>query len=178
MPGTNRSSSGMLRAPLARISSRSSTVMLPGTSDGACFSRVALSTVGSSRGSRLLAWTGSAGNRTQSAASDTGRDRGGRVGMGQSPFFVACMVTMRSGFFIIASLLLLVNIYCWLFICLEGTCMSDLKGPVTVLGGGRFGTTLANLLASNGVPTTIWLRDEEQAAAMRDSGENARYLPG
>src|SRR5690606_24737913 len=88
------------------------------------------------------------------------------------------MVTMQGGFFIIASLLLLVNIYCWLFICLEGTCMSDLKGPVTVLGGGSFGTTLANLLASNGVPTTLWLRDEEQAAAMRDSGENARYLPG
>lgn len=56
--------------------------------------------------------------------------------------------------------------------------MSDLKGPVTVLGGGSFGTTLANLLAINGVSTTLWLRDEEQAAAMREKGENTRYLPG
>lgn len=56
--------------------------------------------------------------------------------------------------------------------------MSDLKVPVTVLGGGSFGTTLANLLATNGVPTTLWLRDEEQAASMRQQGENTRYLPG
>lgn len=56
--------------------------------------------------------------------------------------------------------------------------MSDLKVPVTVLGGGSFGTTLANLLATNGVPVTLWLRDEEQAAAMRKQRENVRYLPG
>ena len=56
--------------------------------------------------------------------------------------------------------------------------MSDLKVPVTVLGGGSFGTTLANLLATNGVPTTLWLRDEQQAAAMRQERENTRYLPG
>ena len=56
--------------------------------------------------------------------------------------------------------------------------MTDLKVPVTVLGGGSFGTTLANLLASNGVPTTLWLRNEEQAAEMRRQGENSRYLPG
>src|SRR5690606_4707789 len=55
MPGTRRSSSGMLRAPLARISSRPSTVMLPGTSAGACFSLVALSTVGSSGGASVRA---------------------------------------------------------------------------------------------------------------------------
>lgn len=56
--------------------------------------------------------------------------------------------------------------------------MSDHKVSVTVLGGGSFGTTLANLLATNGVPTTLWLRDEEQAASMRKEGENTRYLPG
>src|SRR5690554_1962732 len=88
------------------------------------------------------------------------------------------MVTARSGFFIIASLLSLTNIYCWLFNSLKGICMSDLKVPVTVLGGGSFGTTLANLLAGNDVPTRLWLRDEEQAASMRAKGENARYLPG
>ncbi|HIZ51228.1 MAG TPA: NAD(P)H-dependent glycerol-3-phosphate dehydrogenase [Candidatus Pseudomonas excrementavium] len=56
--------------------------------------------------------------------------------------------------------------------------MTDHKVPVTVLGGGSFGTTLANLLASNGVPATLWLRNEEQASEMRDQGENTRYLPG
>src|SRR5690554_1592425 len=56
--------------------------------------------------------------------------------------------------------------------------MSDLKVPVTVLGGGSFGTTLANLLATEGVPTSLWLRDEQKAAAMRQQRENTRYLPG
>ncbi|GGI94410.1 NAD(P)H-dependent glycerol-3-phosphate dehydrogenase [Halopseudomonas pertucinogena] len=56
--------------------------------------------------------------------------------------------------------------------------MSDLKASVTVLGGGSFGTTLANLMATNGVPATLWLRDEEQADAMRGKRENSRYLPG
>ncbi|WP_185266639.1 NAD(P)H-dependent glycerol-3-phosphate dehydrogenase [Halopseudomonas xiamenensis] len=56
--------------------------------------------------------------------------------------------------------------------------MTDLKVPVTVLGGGSFGTTLANLLAANGVPATLWLRNEQQAADMRRQGENTRYLPG
>lgn len=56
--------------------------------------------------------------------------------------------------------------------------MSDLKAPVTVLGGGSFGTTLANLMATNGVPARLWLRDEEQAEAMREKRENSRYLPG
>src|SRR5690606_23530768 len=93
-------------------------------------------------------------------------------------FHNAGMVTARSGFFIIASLLSLTNIYCWLFNSLKGICMSDLKVPVTVLGGGSFGTTLANLLAGNDVPTRLWLRDEEQAASMRAKGETSRYLPG
>src|SRR5690606_23757176 len=72
MPGTSRRISGILRAPLARISSLSSTVMLPGTSAGACFRRVALSTVGSSSGSRLSAqrgWAVSPRHRVSSAAA-------------------------------------------------------------------------------------------------------------
>lgn len=56
--------------------------------------------------------------------------------------------------------------------------MTDHKVPVAVLGGGSFGTTLANLLASNSVPTTLWLRNEEQASEMREQRENTRYLPG
>lgn len=56
--------------------------------------------------------------------------------------------------------------------------MSDHKVPVTVMGGGSFGTTLANLMAANGVTTTLWLRDEALAAQMRTEHENTRYLPG
>ena len=54
--------------------------------------------------------------------------------------------------------------------------MSQLK--VAVLGGGSFGTVIANLAASNGHATTLWLRDPQQLADMRGSHENARYLPG
>lgn len=54
--------------------------------------------------------------------------------------------------------------------------MSQFK--VAVLGGGSFGTVIANLAASNGHATTLWLRDPQQLADMRETGENTRYLPG
>lgn len=54
--------------------------------------------------------------------------------------------------------------------------MTQLK--VAVLGGGSFGTVIANLAASNGCATTLWLRDPQQLADMRESHENTRYLPG
>lgn len=54
--------------------------------------------------------------------------------------------------------------------------MSTLR--VAVLGGGSFGTVIANLAANNGHATTLWLRDPEQLADMRASHENTRYLPG
>lgn len=54
--------------------------------------------------------------------------------------------------------------------------MSELK--VAVLGGGSFGTVIANLAATNGHATTLWLRDPEQLADMRNTHENGRYLPG
>ncbi|MNM36496.1 Glycerol-3-phosphate dehydrogenase [NAD(P)+] [compost metagenome] len=50
--------------------------------------------------------------------------------------------------------------------------------PVAVLGGGSFGTAVANLLAENGVPVRQWMRDPEQAEAMRVNRENPRYLKG
>ncbi|WP_431685861.1 NAD(P)H-dependent glycerol-3-phosphate dehydrogenase [Hahella sp. NBU794] len=49
---------------------------------------------------------------------------------------------------------------------------------VAVLGGGSFGTALANIAAGNGYPTVLWMRDQERAAEMSKTGENARYLPG
>lgn len=50
--------------------------------------------------------------------------------------------------------------------------------PVAVLGGGSFGTAVANLLAENGVPVRQWMRDPAQAEAMRVNRENPRYLKG
>ncbi|MFS0827739.1 NAD(P)H-dependent glycerol-3-phosphate dehydrogenase [Pseudomonas phoenicis] len=50
--------------------------------------------------------------------------------------------------------------------------------PVAVLGGGSFGTAVANLLAENGVPVRQWMRDPQQAETMRVKRENPRYLKG
>lgn len=51
-----------------------------------------------------------------------------------------------------------------------------IKQPVAVLGGGSFGTALANLIAANGYPVLLWMRDPAQAAAIRETGRNPRYL--
>lgn len=52
------------------------------------------------------------------------------------------------------------------------------KQPVAVLGGGSFGTAASNLLAENGHRVLQWMRDPEQARAMREQRENPRYLKG
>ncbi|CAA2143394.1 MULTISPECIES: NAD(P)H-dependent glycerol-3-phosphate dehydrogenase [Methylobacterium] len=53
--------------------------------------------------------------------------------------------------------------------------MSD---RIAVVGGGAWGTALANAAAATGRPVTLWLRDGEAAARLQASRENARYLPG
>jgi glycerol-3-phosphate dehydrogenase (NAD(P)+) len=50
--------------------------------------------------------------------------------------------------------------------------------PIAVLGGGSFGTALANLLAENGQRVLLWMRDPAQAEAIREKRENPRYLKG
>lgn len=50
--------------------------------------------------------------------------------------------------------------------------------PIAVLGGGSFGTALANLLADNGQRVHLWMRDAAQAEAIRVQRENPRYLKG
>ena len=49
---------------------------------------------------------------------------------------------------------------------------------VTVVGTTSWGTTLAILLANNGSDVTLWARTEEEASALRQSGENPRLPPG
>ncbi|MCB1675248.1 MAG: NAD(P)H-dependent glycerol-3-phosphate dehydrogenase [Pseudomonadales bacterium] len=49
---------------------------------------------------------------------------------------------------------------------------------VAVLGGGSFGTVIANIIAGNGHRVRLWLRNEERASAINTQRQNAEYLPG
>ena len=55
--------------------------------------------------------------------------------------------------------------------------MHEVK-QVAVLGGGSFGTAIANIIAHNGYPTFLWMRDEERARQAQQNRENPEYLPG
>ena len=48
---------------------------------------------------------------------------------------------------------------------------------VAVLGGGSFGTVLANLAASNGYNVSLWVRDSDQALRINSEGANTSYHP-
>jgi glycerol-3-phosphate dehydrogenase (NAD(P)+) len=54
----------------------------------------------------------------------------------------------------------------------------NLQHRVAVIGGGSFGTVLANIVAHNGFPVRLWLRDEELAQEMGQTRVNSRYVPG
>lgn len=49
---------------------------------------------------------------------------------------------------------------------------------VAVLGGGSFGTVIANLVAANGNPTQLWMRNSKLADEINRTRENIEYLPG
>lgn len=48
---------------------------------------------------------------------------------------------------------------------------------VTVLGGGSFGTAMANTAVRNGCDTMIWIRDAQAADDINRTHINKRYLP-
>lgn len=54
---------------------------------------------------------------------------------------------------------------------------SSTAAPVTVLGGGAWGTALAIQLARNNQPVRLWTNDAEQASVMADTRCNEGYLP-
>ena len=56
--------------------------------------------------------------------------------------------------------------------------MSSQKLTVAVLGGGSFGTAIANIIALNGYETWLWMRSAERAVEIASARENAKYLPG
>jgi glycerol-3-phosphate dehydrogenase (NAD(P)+) len=49
---------------------------------------------------------------------------------------------------------------------------------ISVIGGGSWGTTLANLLAKKGERVSLWVREQDLMAEMRSSRTNTWYLPG
>ena len=54
--------------------------------------------------------------------------------------------------------------------------MNNIK-KVAVLGGGSFGTVLANIAASNGNNVSLWVRDSDQALRINSEGANSTYHP-
>ena len=54
----------------------------------------------------------------------------------------------------------------------------DRANRVAVIGGGSWGTALANAAAHAGRQVVLWMRDGEAAARIEAGRENARYLPG
>jgi glycerol-3-phosphate dehydrogenase (NAD(P)+) len=52
------------------------------------------------------------------------------------------------------------------------------KHRVAVLGGGSFGTVIANIIAANNHAVTLWMRCDERAEILNESQENPTYLPG
>lgn len=79
----------------------------------------------------------------------------------------------------------------WLDHCLtrkpKEDFMADITTPnsqenpltrIAVLGGGSFGTAIANICAHNGHPTYLWMRDKERAVLCQKNRENEHYVPG
>jgi len=48
---------------------------------------------------------------------------------------------------------------------------------IAVIGGGSWGTTLAKLLAEKDYDTSLWVREDDLAREMKQTGINSLYLP-
>ncbi|MDT8428177.1 MAG: NAD(P)H-dependent glycerol-3-phosphate dehydrogenase [Pseudomonadales bacterium] len=53
-----------------------------------------------------------------------------------------------------------------------------LSESVSVLGGGSFGTVIANIIAENGFNVHFWMRNEAAVKELNKTHINSRYLPG
>jgi len=49
---------------------------------------------------------------------------------------------------------------------------------IGVIGGGSFGSALADIMGSKGLPVSLWFRNSEAADAFNATHENRKYLPG
>lgn len=55
--------------------------------------------------------------------------------------------------------------------------MTRIKHKIAVLGGGSFGTAIANIMADNGHDVTLWLRNQARADEINRDHINSAYLP-
>lgn len=53
-----------------------------------------------------------------------------------------------------------------------------MRRKATIVGTTTWGTTIAIMLAKNGVPVTLLARNEDEAFTLVSDGENKRFLPG
>ena len=49
---------------------------------------------------------------------------------------------------------------------------------IAVIGGGSFGTVIANIIALNGHDVQFWMRSSELVNEVNENQENNQYLPG
>ena len=55
---------------------------------------------------------------------------------------------------------------------------NHLPEAVAVVGGGSWGTALANLLAEKSIPVSLWVFERDLCEEMQKTRENTLYLPG
>lgn len=55
---------------------------------------------------------------------------------------------------------------------------SVMQARCAVIGGGAWGTAIADRLARNGHPTRLWAREQDVVEAVNTAHENTRFLPG
>lgn len=56
--------------------------------------------------------------------------------------------------------------------------MTETQPVIAVLGGGSFGTAIANIAAEAGVKAYLWMRSEATVEEIKATRENTKYLPG
>lgn len=56
--------------------------------------------------------------------------------------------------------------------------MAFLKNHVGVIGGGSWGTTIANIIGDNNYQVLHWLRDKDVVDVINSTHKNEKYLPG
>ncbi|MBN4053198.1 NAD(P)-dependent glycerol-3-phosphate dehydrogenase [bacterium AH-315-L15] len=61
---------------------------------------------------------------------------------------------------------------------MQPVVISGGKVKIAVIGGGSWGTTLAQLLAKNGHRISLWIYEKELSLLINEKRENAIYLPG
>ena len=55
--------------------------------------------------------------------------------------------------------------------------MTQAQPIIAILGGGSFGTAIANIAAEFGVKTHLWMRSESAVKEILETRENSKYLP-